>query len=96
MINLLALPHIRHKRHKRHQSKSKKVIRAIIVTTYKQMDLLRLGSDKSEISQLLKLHPHTVATEIGRIEKEAKETRRFLATGQISRGDGGYYAILQR
>jgi hypothetical protein len=50
---------------------------------------LNLGCDYKEISSILRIP----MSEIGRIEKEEKETRRFLATGQIARGDGGYFAI---
>src|SRR5215217_9080749 len=58
-------------------------------------DLQDIGCDRSQISRDLKLHPYLVDTELARTEKERKETRRFLATGQMPR-EGGVFTIYQR
>lgn len=54
----------------------------------------RIFTDR-EVSRFAKVSLYDVEGEKNRIEKEDRETRRFLRTGQI-KGEGGYYAILQR
>jgi hypothetical protein len=64
----------------------------IVTRTAKVKQLLDYGYNKSEISQHLKLHPYIIDWEIGRIEKEEKERRRFLTTGRLPE-HGGVFTI---
>ena len=51
--------------------------------------LLDLGCSCNEVASVLRLP----ISEISRIARDNEDTKRFLRTGQINKGEGGYYSI---